>query len=161
VCVLRGSGFSGRILRDGEFQLGTLRKGEVRGAHCENAEFSAAHCEEANFGATHCEGAEFGGACLKGTIFPAAHCEGASFLRARFNETSSFMDCFVDEHTNFCLTNLGSVKIEPEKKTFLSRSRGPSIGHDGTRCMTIILTARVLAVQYLFLKGYKHLIITI
>jgi len=99
-----------------------FNEADFEGAHCEEADFRWARCENAKFRWAHCEEADFTGANCEGTDFWQAHCEGAIFSDVTVDGKSTFIACTMDGDTDFRLTNLGNVKIEPGKKALLERN---------------------------------------
>jgi len=109
-------------LQGAELIGGYYQGADFSGIHCEGTNFSFAHCKEADFFMTYCERAYFSSAHCKGAYFSGAHCEGTSFYSADFDGKSELIDCGFDENTDFRLTNLGAVKIEPGQRAFLERN---------------------------------------
>jgi len=117
----------GANLREGYYQGADFSFIHCEGAdffwaHCKGADFSGAHCERAIFYMAHCEGAFFYRAHCEGADFSGGYCEGTFFCLADFDGKSDFYACDFGEITDFRLTNLGAVKIEPGKRAFLERN---------------------------------------
>ena len=91
-------------------------------AHCEGADFIEAHCEGAYFSEAHCEGAHFQSAHCEGACFYMALCKGADFNGAFFNGGSVFLNCMVDDKTDFSNTGLSTLMMEPGKKAKLEQN---------------------------------------
>jgi len=129
---LRGAKLAGGWYCGADFSEVCFEEADFREASCENAQFWGACCKKAKFWGTNCKGANFGGANCEDAWFLRANCEGASFRDANckgtwfryadFDPKSNFFECTVSEKTDFRLTNLDAIKIEPDKKAYLERT---------------------------------------
>ena len=104
------------------FQNAHCEGADFENADCKRADFQGAHCEKANFEGAHCQRAIFYGANCEGAKFVSAYCEGTVFYGADFDGKSDFAGCFIDNKTDFRLSNIEIIKIEPGKRAMLERT---------------------------------------
>ena len=119
---LQGADLSGACYRRADFTYAHCEGAKFLSAHCKKASFIEADCEDASFLRAKCKGASFREANSEGANFVGAECEGTSFFCADFDGKSDFSGCFIDNETDFRLTNLGAIKIEPGKRAMLERN---------------------------------------
>jgi uncharacterized protein YjbI with pentapeptide repeats len=104
------------------FRRTLCEKSDFRNSHCKSVDFRKAHCENANFSKSCCEKSNFSYANCEGTIFNESKCEGARFTQSWFDEKTQFISISIDDSTNFRLSSLEIVKIEPGKRAKLEQN---------------------------------------
>jgi len=122
--ILNASNLQGADLRGAELQGAYLKEAELQGANLISARLQGAHFDRANLqGAkllfTKLQGATLEGTELQGANLHDANLQGAKLREAFVDGSTSFLDCDIDESTDFRETALENVLIESGTKTLL------------------------------------------
>ena len=112
----KGANFLGTNCESAFFSGADCESADFSEADCKGTKFGHAHCKDAYFADTDCEGADFMSAHCEGADFMCAHCEGADFRFAQFSPSTKFLDCTIDDASDFSCTALGSIMVEPDKR---------------------------------------------
>ena len=112
------------FLEEAKLQGADLGKAHLQGAYLMDANLRGARLvfaklQGADLVTTNMEGADFREAKLQGADLREAKLQGAKFTGAIVNGSTNFLDCEIDENTDFRNTGLENTRIESGKKILL------------------------------------------
>ena len=96
-----------------------LQGADLDDANLEGAELGVANLQRAELWRANLQGADLMGSNLQGAEFMGAKLQGARFMGATVNSSTNFLDCEIDENTDFCHTGLENMRIESGTRTRL------------------------------------------
>ncbi len=104
---------------ENHFEVIWLQGAELRRAKLQGAKLCEANLQGANLALANLQGAGLYIANLQGAGLRCANLQGAELIAVIVNGSTAFLDCNIDENTDFRETALENMRIEPGKKTLL------------------------------------------